>query len=153
MDMTHPIDYQPTDMMHRRTSLPFFESFRFLGVPVTVRTNTPAILTAAKNAGLIQQQGQQLEHAMQWDIVGENGAEMIGDWQCEISLDAQSLYLSMGPYQWFAFDLETGEGSGFIIVPDLSSAAGLNTRSFVRAVVDNVGPHLREEFTKSYLRG
>ena len=103
------MNHQPTDMMRRRASLPLRERFFWSRTPITICTNSNAVLNAAEQAGLIAHHGLEREHGLRWEIVVER--EHIAadeNWECKATLDAHSIYLTVGSYQWFAFDLETG---------------------------------------------
>src|SRR5271165_5734224 len=106
MDAHLQIDHQATDMMHRRTLLPFNGRFLWFGKAITICTDSPAVLNAAEAAGLLMQRGCGQESSLRWEIVAENHDESSGEpGECKLTLDSSSLYLSMGSLQWFAFDL------------------------------------------------
>src|SRR5271170_471697 len=139
MNIRHQTDDQPTDMMCRRTPLPFRECFLWLGTVVTIRTDSPAILKAAEGAGLVPQRQSEQEPGMRWEIVGEQrGTTVVEDWECEVTLDTHSLYLGMSAEQWFAFDLKTGDGAGFVVVSDNDRLSDLNAELYLRAIADNI---------------
>jgi hypothetical protein len=150
MDTHRQIDHQPTDMMHRRTFLPFHGHFLWFGTPVTIRTDSQAILSAAEEAGLVVQKGLEQEPSLRWEIVVEkHGEATAGPWECEVTRDSNSLYLSMGFQQWFAFDLETGDGAGFVVISDPDRLRDPNAESYLRVVVDNVKINLQRELQEN----
>ena len=139
------MNHQPTDMMRRRASLPLRERFFWSRTPITICTNSNAVLNAAEQAGLIAHHGLEREHGLRWEIVVER--EHIAadeNWECKATLDAHSIYLTVGSYQWFAFDLETGEGAGFAVIPDLEQEESFSIDLYLQAIIDNIAAILRD---------
>src|SRR5271154_5340423 len=114
----HQMDTSPTDMMRRRTPLPLSGCFLWREKTVTIYADSAAILWAAEEAGLIRQKGLERKTDMRWEIVSEQAGAANGGRECNVSIDHHSLYLNMGSEQWFAFDLETGDGAGFVVLSD-----------------------------------
>jgi hypothetical protein len=149
MDSRLQIDDRPTDMMRRRTPLALRGRFHWFGTTVTIRTDSPAVLNAAEEAGLELPGNSEEEPGMRWEIASvQPGATAAENWECKATLDAHSLYLSMGPEQWFAFDLETGDGAGFV-VSDPGRLNDPNAELYLLAIAYNVGACLRLEMEKS----
>jgi hypothetical protein len=133
-------DHQPTDMMHRRSQLPYRCCFFWLGTNVTICTDAPAILRAVEKLELRPQGDSEQVKAMRWEIVGElQPAELAEDWECEVKVDEHSFYLSMGPRQWFAFDRDTGDGAGFAVIADPDRPDDPNAENYLHAVLEAVG--------------
>jgi hypothetical protein len=141
MDTRLEIDHEPTDMMCRRTPLLLRERFLWFDTTMMICTDSAAILHAAEKVGFVRWRGPEEEPSMRWEIASVHPrAATVKDWECKVTLDAHSLYLSMGLEQWFAFDLETGDGAGFVIS---DSNRPLNVELYLRAVAYNVGACLR----------
>jgi hypothetical protein len=144
MDTRLLFDHQPTDMMHRRSQLLFRGCFFWLGTNVTICTDLPDVLDAAEKAGLRLRRDSEQVKAMRWEIVGElQATEPAQDWECEVTLDDHSLYLSMGPRQWFAFDRDTGDGAGFAAIANPDRPSEPNAERYLRAVLETVGTCLQ----------
>lgn len=136
-------------MMHRRTLLPFNGRFLWFGLTITICTDSPAVLNAAEAAGLVMQSGSGQESGPRWDIAAEHRGESRAEpWECKLTRDSNSLYLSMGSQQWFALDLETGDGAGFVIVSDPDRPRDPNAEVYLGTVLENVGVALRPELEK-----
>jgi len=149
---SHELDHLPTDMMCRRTPLDLCGRFLFLGTTVRISTNCASVLLAAKEAGFVPLRGTEQEPEMKWEIVGTlSSAAPVDDWECNETLDDHTLYLSMGPEQWFAFDLETHEGAGFVVVSIPDRPGAPNVGLYLLAVAYNVGARLQTEFKKELL--
>jgi hypothetical protein len=87
----------PTDMMHRRTPLPFRGRFLGLGTSVTIQTDSPTILRAAEAVGFLLQDDVEQESQLRWEIVSESpGTTPAKDWEGKVTVDNHSLFLSMG---------------------------------------------------------
>lgn len=133
------IDMPPTDMMRRRTLLPFWGRFAWSDNVVGIRTDSPAILWAAEEIGLRLQEGPERKPAMQWEIVSEQIGELTGkDLKCDVTIDHHAVYLDMGPGEWFAFDLETGEGAGFIVLSNPDEHRDPHAVLYLRAIASNI---------------
>jgi hypothetical protein len=146
----HEVAFQPTDTMHRRTPLSFSGKFLWLEETVTICTDSPVILRAAEEIGLVPLKEPDQQSAMRWDLVSEpTGAAGIEDWDCKVTVDQHSLYLTMGPRQWFAFDLETGEGAGFVVITDVAGRSDPNGVLYLLSLVYNVGACLRPRLLRS----
>jgi hypothetical protein len=151
---THEFEHMPTDMMCRRTQLDLCGQFLFFGTTVTINTNYVSILGAAEEAGFAPLRDTGLEPGVRWEIVGTlSGAAQISDWECRKVLDDHAIYLSMGPEQWFAFDLETHEGAGFAVVSDLHRSVDHAAGLYLLSVAYNVGACLRTELGKNHRHG
>jgi hypothetical protein len=147
---SHPLDDLPTDMMCRRSALDLCGRFLFLGSTVTISTNCASILVAAQQAGFVLLSGTEQGPGMRWEIVGTpSGAVMVEDWECNETLDDHALYLSMGPEQWFALDLDTYEGAGFVVVSDPDRPRDPNAGLYLLAVAYKVEACLSTELKKS----
>jgi hypothetical protein len=133
-------------MMRRRTPLVLRESFFWLSTPLTVNTNSLAVLNGLEQTGLVAHKNlPQQEHGLLWEIAAEiRSAPLNESWHCQAVLDTHSVYLSMGPQQWFALDLETGHGSGFVSLEDLNCEDDWNVNMYLRAIVDNISSFLRD---------
>jgi hypothetical protein len=130
---------QCTDMMSRRTPLPFCEQFLWLGTSVSIRTDSLAVLRAAEELGFLPQASSEERSEMRWEIARERSVVASEDWECRVTIDQRSLYLSMGQGQWFAFDPETGDGAGFVIVSGTEPGCDLGAMSYLLAVIYNIG--------------
>src|SRR5271170_5984344 len=96
----HQMDNPPTDMMRRRTPLPFCGFFLWSGQSVTIRADSAAILRAAEDVGLVAQKGFQRESDMRWEIVTErHGVIPLDDFECKTTVHQRSIYLDMQPGQ------------------------------------------------------
>src|SRR5271154_4161397 len=147
---SHELDHLPTDMMCRRTALDLCGCFLFFGTTVTISTNCASILVAAQEAGFVPLSGTEQEPGMRWEIVGTlSGAAVVEDWECDETLDDHALYLSMGPEQWFALDLDTYEGAGFVVVADPDRPSDSNPGPYLLAVACDIGACLNTELKKS----
>jgi|SRR5271165_655312 len=148
------LDHLPTDMMCRRTVLDLCGHFLFYDTTVTIRTNCVCILAAAEEAGFVTLRGIEQEPGSSWEIVGTlPDTTAVEDWECKATHDDHSLYLSMGPEQWFGFDLETGEGAGFVVVSDPDLPSDRNVGLYLLAVAYNVRAYLRTELKRSRCHG
>lgn len=133
-------------MMHRRTLLPFNGHFLWFGIAITICTDSSAVLNAAEAAGLLRQRGSGRERELRWDIVREqDGEATTGPWEFKVTRDSHSLYMSMGSQQWFAFDLETGDGVGFVTISDPNRPRDVNAELYLRTILENVGVALQPE--------
>jgi hypothetical protein len=143
-------NHPPTDIMCSRTPLLFLGHFLWLGKQIAIRTDSPEILRAAQSAGLRKAHHDGRGCDLRWDVVAEPQAgEVFESWQCETIQDGKSLHLNMGSHQWFAFDMETGSGAGFVIVAGSDRSSGLNVETYFQAILKNVVsalfPPLRRE--------
>jgi hypothetical protein len=130
----------PTDMMHRRTPLPFRGRFLGLGTSVTIQTDSPTILRAAEAVGFLLQDDVEQESQLRWEIVSESpGTTPAKDWEGKVTVDNHSLFLSMGAEQWFAFDFESGEGAGFVAACDSSVFCDPNGERYLFEIACHVG--------------
>jgi hypothetical protein len=130
---------EPTDVMYRRTPLPLCERFLWSGSCVSIRTDSSAILRAAEEAGFRPLGASKREADMQWEIVAEpQGSTNIGDWECKVTIDEHALYISMGPEQWFAFDLQTGDAAGFAVLSDPALSDDPNAVLYLLTLASNV---------------
>ena len=146
MDLHLQIDHQPTDMMHRRTLLPFNRRFLWFGIAITICTDSPAVLNAAEAAGLVMQRSFGQERELRWDIVAEQDGEATTEpWESKLTRDSNSLYMSMGSQQWFAFDLAMGDGVGFVTISDPDRPRDVNAELYLRTVLENVRVALQPE--------
>ena len=64
---------------------------------------------------------------------------------CKIVQSAQSIYLSIGPYQWFAFDREAKTGAGFVTTYDLNWETDRGIVHYLRSVIAAIGDSLRNQ--------
>ena len=140
----HKIFASPTDMLHRRTPLLPYQRFRWLGSAVMIGTNSPALLSAVNAAGFRPDGEAEQGTSMQWEIVSEEaGLVSTGLWTCKVTVTNHSLFLSMGPGQWFAFDFQTGDGAGFFSQAR-RAASNLHEMRYLSAITRNVGACLRD---------
>ena len=147
---SYGLDHLPTDMMCRRTSLDLCGRFSLFETTITISTNCASILVAAEEAGFVPLRGSEREPGIRWEIACTlPGAAMVEGWECKATRDDHSLYLSMGPEQWFAFDLETCEGAGFVVVSEPDQPSDPNAGSYLLAVAYNVEACLRAELKRS----
>ena len=86
---------------------------------------------------------------MKWEIVGTPGVALAANWECEVTLSNHSLYLSMGPEQWFAFDLETLDGAGFFLIHDSHPDGDRNAEQYLTSIASNLGASLRADLEKN----
>jgi len=137
---------EATDMMQRRTPLPLGGNFVVSGRAVVIHTNCAVILREACKASLLTPVGDaQHGPAMQWEIVGSLDTRPVEGWDSNVTLAGRSLYLSMGPQQWFAFDLETHQGAGFVTVCATGPNRNTNTQRYLLSIARNVTAGLRSE--------
>lgn len=137
-------------MMRRRTPLSLWGRFLCSGKFVTIHADSEAILWAAEEAGLIRQKGLESKTDMRWEIVSEQAGGAGLEHECKVTLDQHSLYLNIGPEQWFAFDLETGDGAGFVVLSDPDQARDVNALPYLQAVASNVGACLGSEHERNW---
>ena len=131
-------DFLPTDTMHRRTPLPLCGCFIISDSAVVINTNSDAILQGvAASPSFMPITDTYYESDMGWEIVGSDG-QAYPNWKCNVTLAGPSLYLSMGPEQWFAFDLETHEGAGFLSIYDSGPSRELNIQRYFQAIAYNL---------------
>ncbi|HZD47723.1 MAG TPA: hypothetical protein VE178_03155 [Silvibacterium sp.] len=142
--MEHRQD-EPTDMMCRRIPLPLCGRFLLFGTTVAITTNYEPIMRATNAAGLVRLTDKDELPGMKWEIVAIPGASLSEDWDCNVTVGNHSLYLSMGREQWFAFDLETGNGAGFVVASDSGTLTDTNAELYLLAVACNVGAGLRSD--------
>jgi hypothetical protein len=133
--------YIPTDTMQRRVPLPLQRRFLLFGAAVSIKTNSESILRAAEYAGFVAVTDTNEIPEMIWEIVGAEAGREPQDWECNVTLGDHSLYLSMGAEQWFAFDLETDDGVGFVTVRQADHDP--NSQRYLVALAVNVGATLR----------
>jgi hypothetical protein len=150
METSNEMQHSAKGLMYRSTALPLQECFIWCGVHVTIHTDSPLILSAVEAVGftvqksLDRRQSRTQPPAVSWEIAAErNGANKAERWECEVTRNGRSLYLSMGSLQWFAFDMETGDGAGFVIPGDIDEGLDNNVESYIRAIADNVGASLQ----------
>jgi hypothetical protein len=138
--MTIQQTHQATDIMHRRTALPMTGCFHRLDSTVTIRTNASIVLQAAVEAGLTEQaeqteQTEQTETALLWEIVAEAWDKHANEPFAYRAIEsAGTVYLDMGPRQWFAFDTETGCGAGFVVLFESAEETARNVAACLRAI-------------------
>lgn len=134
----------PTDMMHRRTLLPFCGRFLWLGVSVAIQTDSQTVLRAAEKTGFLPQDSCERESQLRWEIVSElPNAAQPDNWACKVTVDNHSLFLSMGAAQWFAFDFQSGEGAGFVSACDRGANCDANAVKYLFEISCHVGNCLR----------
>ena len=139
----------PTDMMCRRTPLPLRGYFSLFGITVVITTNYESILRAAANSCFIPLVDTNETPTAKWEIVGTPIAPPVRNWACNVTLGGHALYMSMGPEQWFAFDLETYDAAGFVLIHDHDPECDLNTERYLSAIAFNIGASVRTELEKS----
>jgi|SRR5579862_8672416 len=140
----------PTDMMHRRTPLPFCGRFLWLGASVTIHTDSPAILRAAEETGFLPQIDAERQPDMRWEIASERtSAAPAYEGASKVTIDNHSLFLSMGREQWFAFDFESGDGAGFVAVTDRGLSGDRNAAQYLFEIACHVGNCLRTASERS----
>ena len=86
---------------------------------------------------------------MRWEIVGTMVGRPTTTWPCNVALTDHSLYLSMGPEQWFAFDLKTCDAAGFVLIHDSDSECDTNAERYLTAVALNLGVSMRTDLEQS----
>ena len=135
-------DDLPTDMMCRRTPLPLHSRYHLLQTTIEIATNRTEVLAASGPACFLPSIDTRGISAMRWEVVGTTGV-IAAEWTCGVILETHSLYLSMGPEQWFACDLETGEGAGFIVISDSEATPGRNAERYMQSIAYYVGAWLQ----------
>jgi len=138
----------PTDMMWRRTPLPLCGRFFLFGNTVVINTNHKSVLRAAGKLWLTPVSDTNQTPAAKWEIVGAP-ASHLDAWECNVTLGNHSLYLSMGPEQWFAFDLETDAAAGFVLIRDYDPECDANAERYLTAIAFNLGVSMRTELEKT----
>ena len=136
----------PTDMMCRRIPLSLCGHFLLYGTTVTITTNSESILRGAEAAGFMPLSDTDHSPDVKWEIVGMPCVSFVADWECNVMLGNDSLYLSMGAEQWFAFDLETRDGAGFVALPDSVTTTETNAELYMLTVACNAGAALRHDW-------
>ena len=144
-------DYMPTDIMHRRVPLPLSRCFVLFGTAVLIATNFELLLTTAEMAGFAPSTDTNISPDMRWEIVGSPASSSATDWKCQVLLGDHSLYLSMGSEQWFAFDLETHHGAGFVAICDSDPNHETNARRYLSLIARHVGASLPAKLVRSRL--
>jgi hypothetical protein len=142
-------DSMPTDMMWRRTPLSLRGRFFLFGIIVVIDTNYESILRAAGKLWFTPVSDTNQTPAAKWEIVGAPASRLNADWKCNVTLGDHSLYLSMGPEQWFAFDLETNDAAGFVLIRDYDPDRDANAERYLTAIAFNLGVSMRTELEKS----
>lgn len=138
-------DSMPTDMMWRRTPLPLGGRFFLFGITVVIDTNYESILRSAGKLWSTPVSGTNQTPAAKWEIVGVPVSRLNANWKCNVTLGNHSLYLSMGPEQWFAFDLETNDAAGFVLIRDDDPERDTNAERYLTAIAFNLGVSIRTE--------
>ena len=134
-------DHMPTDTMERRVPLSVSRRFLLFRTGVLIGTNRELILKAAEAVGFMPSAETNVPE-MRWEIVGSPANSLATDWECHVTLGDHSLYLSMGPEQWFAFDLETHHGAGFVAFCDSDPNCEMNARRYFSSIACHVGAAL-----------
>src|SRR5579883_2297716 len=143
---SQPLTHSQTDMMRRRTQLPFCGTFLWRGARVSIRTNSQSVLLAAEQEGFLPSGDCECEPEMRWEIV----CERLGD-GCRDSRDRRvmsddhSLFLVMGGEQWFALDLETGDGAGFIALAQDEVSSRSHAVEYLLDITRNIATLMRNE--------
>jgi len=139
-----------TDMMHRRTPLPFCGRFLWLGSSVTIQTDSQAVLRAAEGMGFLPHGDLEQESQIRWEIVTEpTSTPQASDCKCKVTIDNHSLFLSMGAGQWFAFDFESGDGAGFVVIPNPGASTDANAVKYLSEIACQVGNCLQPASDRS----
>lgn len=141
-------EHAPTDMMRRRTPLPLCTRFLLFDTEVVINTNSESILRTAETAGFVSVADAYAIPRMKWEIVATPGTPSTAHWECNLTLGDHALYLTMGPEQWFAFDLETHDGAGFVLIADSELHQDTNAHRYLASIAYNVGASLRSELEK-----
>jgi hypothetical protein len=142
-------DLMPTYLMWRRTPLPLCGRFFLFGITVVIHTNYESILRAASKLWFTPVSDTNPAPAVKWEIVGTPVSRPNADWDCNVTLGDHSVYLSMGPEQWFAFDLETNDAAGFVLIRDDDPERDMNAARYLTAIAFNLGVNIRTELEKS----
>jgi hypothetical protein len=132
-----------TDMMHRRTLLNVKLTGEWLGRTVRIETNSSHLMRAAAKIGItpVTYSGQQIDH--HWEIVVEQGGSASSDEPSTQAFRAGSLLMvEIGHRGWFAVDLETGDGAGFLEIYD----SKVTLHNFLRSLTDTVRHELGRDF-------
>jgi hypothetical protein len=142
---------QTPDLMRRRVPLLFHGHFLWLGAALEIYTDSPAVLSAAEEAGFLPRQEEgQYRPELRWQIVSEQPCLVpVSGWTSKVTVDNNSLFLSMGVGQWFAFDFETGEGAGFVTVCDPCASYEVNAERYLLEIAHHVGNCLRAKLERS----
>uniref|UniRef100_A0A372ILF3 Uncharacterized protein n=2 Tax=Paracidobacterium acidisoli TaxID=2303751 RepID=A0A372ILF3_9BACT len=133
-------------MMHRRKVLALNACFLWEGRRIAIRTNSVAVLRAAASADSDMRIAPSDRVDMQWEIVAE-----IPDivprsrLNCRVVRDRGTVYLDMGPSQWFAFDSETGNGAGFVYGAESDEETAENAVQYLSLILNHLKPILLEE--------
>ena len=135
-------DHMTTDTMQRRVPLPLARRFLLFGRPTLIATNTEPVLRSAEMAGFVPAAPGNIFSEMRWEIVGFEPSSPAADWECNVTLGDHSLYLSMGREQWFALDLETHDGAGFVAICDSNLNYEMNAKQYFSSIACHVGASL-----------
>jgi hypothetical protein len=125
--------------MHRRVPLDHVAIYLWQGVSLCISTNSRTILQAATDTGLITMQDSHGLRELCWELTIEEDAAAPGPvcapkfWR-----NGQSVYIEIAQRQWFAFDAESGDGTGFLATP----APDLATRACLETILGILGPEL-----------
>ena len=133
----------PTDMMQRRIPLSAQKHFFLFQTAITIKSNSEAILNSAERTGFVPVTGTYRKSFPTWQIVGSPIDLPFTYWQPRATLGCRSLYLAMGIEQWFAFDLETHEGAGFVLLHNAESDNIANLARYLASIVWNVEAALK----------
>ena len=136
--------------MFRRTPLPLKGRFLLSGKYLEIATNYNSILEASTAAGCVSVTDTEADciPTIGWEIVGTPGRPPFPSGRCDLTLGDHSLYLSMGPKQWFAFDLETYDGAGFVVLADTESASDINAQRYMTLIASYVSASLHAGLEK-----
>jgi hypothetical protein len=126
--------------MHRRVPLDYFAKYLWHGISLRIDTNSRTLLQAASDAGLNPSQDVNGLSEFCWEFNVEEDAVARGPagaphfWR-----NGHSVYIEIAQRQWFAFDVDSGDGTGFLAAP----AADLVALAYLEAILRILEPELR----------
>jgi hypothetical protein len=112
-----------TDLMHRRAALDLEARYQWSGLTLRIKTNSAAVLQAATKAGFTQFRDSGHKIDFHWEIIVEaaSGVSKTAP-SVQTVRDEQMLLIEPGTHDWFALDLETGDGAGFCEIGEAEEA-------------------------------
>lgn len=136
---------QPTDMMHRRTSLNLTAQFEWFEMSVCIDTNSPEILRAVQEAGFRRAHEKTPGIDLHLELVLEEAQARSKDAPpLHVVRDGETTFIEVGKQSWFAFDSEAGNGTGSLAAADRREIA-----AYFRAVVAVVEPLVRRSMKEA----
>lgn len=135
----------PTDMMQRRTPLTLEAKYDWSEALVWIETNSPSIMRAVTDSGFTRDLNSNSECDLHLQLVVEEGAAELNDARADhVVQDGQTTFAEFGRRGWFAFDAETGNGTGF-----LTSTEHQTVSAYFRLVTSLVQPVVQQSMNQA----